>query len=833
MWCEVRPESIGLSHLIYLVLGCGVDRAANLISNVADVVISHDNCTHQSMVCGPREGIETVAARATSAGVFSQEIPFRTGYHTPMFAKHLDCGAENSGRRKEVAWLQHFPIGAPQIPLWSSATLSPFPDDPDRIRELVVQQLVEPVRFRQLTKVLFEEGARVFVQVGQGSLTGFVDDTLHDEPHLAISANTTKSDGISQLVRVAAATWVEGVEVRFDMLLGTLGKRARPDVSTNGRTRLKLGASLMRGPNSTTRMSPMPALLASGTETEELVPDLGTVLQQVRTDIDNAHRDLVAVFGSAHSTDSSLAVHDAKPNFDGRSQQLASIDRVQEFSLDVEPTWSDHALFQQAKDWPHPEDRFPVVPAAGLIERIAEIASELEEGLVPVAVRDFRILQWLPVEPPAKIRVQAKRLKPDMEAGRRQVRVRLVGYAQATVELAENYPLPKPEKSPDYGIPRPVPVRADRAYEDKFLFHGPAYQGVRDFSTVGSAGCIGWIEQPAGQAALLDNFAQIFSLWRIAASETADGGTVGFPIHCGRIEFFGRCPAVGTQVECRVFSGRVDDNTYQADAVLLAGGHPWCRIHKWQELSFPADRLMLATHRTGDRSGVSKRLGNEVAVCVDRWANSLSRDYFSRRYLDTPARGDFERRTPNAQRSWLLGRMAAKDAVRYWLWDRGAGGLYPAQIRIRNAPGGQPRVDGPFNADLRVSIAHRAGVGVAIVGEAVDVGIDVELIESRTQRFEKFALTPHERGLRNPFDDSRDVWLTRLWAAKEAVAKSTGRGLGGRPRDFEIVEVAGFMLRVGDRWVLTETIEPTRYESKFQNVDAKKGYVVAWTKTQK
>ncbi len=63
------------------------------------------------------------------------------------------------------------------------------------------------------------------------------------------------------------------------------------------------------------------------------------------------------------------------------------------------------------------------------------------------------------------------------------------------------------------------------------------------------------------------------------------------------------------------------------------------------------------------------------------------------------------------------------------------------------------------------------------------------------------------------------------------MAKSTGRGLGGRPRDFEIIEVAEFKLRVNDRWVITEIIEPTKYESKFQNVDAKNRYVVAWTET--
>src|SRR6202011_1754186 len=51
---------------------------------------------------------------------------------------------------------------------------------------------------------------RAFVQVGSGSLAGFIDDALRDREQLVISTCTSKNAGLDQLLRVAAALWVEG-----------------------------------------------------------------------------------------------------------------------------------------------------------------------------------------------------------------------------------------------------------------------------------------------------------------------------------------------------------------------------------------------------------------------------------------------------------------------------------------------------------------------------------------------------------------------------------------------------------------------------------------------
>lgn len=178
-------------------------------------------------------------------------------------------------------------------------------------------------------------------------------------------------------------------------------------------------------------------------------------------------------------------------------------------------------------------------------------------------------------------------------------------------------------------------------------------------------------------------------------------------------------------------------------------------------------------------------------VVRERWPDTATRDVIMRRYLGRDERADYERHNPLAQRQLLLGRIAVKDAVRRWLWAHGYGPLFPAEIVVANDAEGAPVVRGPFEEDLRVSVAHVEGVGVAIVAEGHDVGVDVERVAPRRPNFEQLVLTDREQALPVADGFDRDTWLTVVWAVKEAAAKATGRGLQGRPKDVEIVNCAG------------------------------------------
>ena len=74
----------------------------------------------------------------------------------------------------------------------------------------MVRHLVEPVRFRPVIEAMYDDGVRVFVQVGVGQLGSLIDDTLRGRDHLTVAANSPHRSGMDQLRRVVTALWVEG-----------------------------------------------------------------------------------------------------------------------------------------------------------------------------------------------------------------------------------------------------------------------------------------------------------------------------------------------------------------------------------------------------------------------------------------------------------------------------------------------------------------------------------------------------------------------------------------------------------------------------------------------
>jgi phosphopantetheine--protein transferase-like protein len=134
---------------------------------------------------------------------------------------------------------------------------------------------------------------------------------------------------------------------------------------------------------------------------------------------------------------------------------------------------------------------------------------------------------------------------------------------------------------------------------------------------------------------------------------------------------------------------------------------------------------------------------------------------------------------------WLLGRIAAKDAVRALLRSMGFEAICPADIEIATEEGVRPVVAGRWPSQWgpapHISIAHKSGRAVAFAGSPAlyaGVGIDLERIEERPQSFFETAFTERERLILSDADDAQRALLsTRFWCAKEAVGKALGRGL--------------------------------------------------------
>ncbi|MEU2063971.1 beta-ketoacyl synthase N-terminal-like domain-containing protein [Streptomyces sp. NPDC013455] len=498
----------------------------------------------------------------------------------------------------------------------------------------------------------------------------------------------------------------------------------------------------------------------------------------------------------------------------------------------VMPHLLDHCFFPQRPGWPEVEDRWPVVPATTIVRHMMDAAEAAAPSLLAVAVHGARFDRWLTATPPVDVpvTVTADTGRPD------RVAVTFGTTARAVVELAARHPAPPPP-SPLPGEPaRPPEHTARQLYDERWMFHGPVYQGLTELSAIGERHVRGVITTPAAPGALLDNVGQLLGYWIMA---TRTERTVVFPVRLGEARFHGPHPAPGTGVHCVLRITSLTDTLLEADAELTVGGRVWARLTGWQDRRFDNDPTTRPVERFPERHTLATAMPGGWALVHERWPDLASRELIMRNSLGRAERAAYAARPPRGRRQWLLGRIAAKDAVRQWLWQHGEGPVFPAELRIRNDELGRPYATGVHGRalpPLDVSLAHRAEAAVAIVrphSPGPGPGIDIEEVTERDPATLTTALGPAElRLLRARCAEGGEpeaVWFTRFWAAKEAVAKAEGVGFGGRPRDFTVLETSpdGGRLLVSGRLERAYTVRcaPVSNPAALP----RRAYVVAWT----
>jgi acyl transferase domain-containing protein/phosphopantetheinyl transferase len=754
---SVDPDSLRVPGVEFAVVGCSYDQAAEAIAGRPDVVVSHENSPNQTIVCGPAAEIAEVVRDFRAQRVICQVLPFRSGFHTPMLAPYLDQF------RRIVEDLTVYP---PSVPVWSATTASVFPSEPDEVHELYVRHMLEPVRFRSLINEMYAAGFRIFVQVGPGQLGSLIDDTLGDAEHLTVPANSSQRSGLNQLRRVAAAVWVEGGSPDFAALLPD-----GPAAPTRKSVKLNLsGSSVRLGAAAHGLVRTSESTLDKYAAEYPLAAELDAMLRETE-------RTAVAVLRAA-----------AAPQ--------PSIPATLRVSTETMPYLLDHCFAEQREGWPDENDRWPVVPATTIVRLMMDTAEKAVPGRVAVGVLDAKFNRWMVAAPAIDVPLTVTRTSADL------VEIGLGDYARGIVRMADQYPTPV-SAWPLPDEPSRVPtINLERFYLDRYMFHGPRFQGMQELLSVGERHIRAVFRAPTAPGGLLDNVGQLLGLWLL---ETQTTRRVVFPVSIANTRFFADEPAPGSQVGCALWISSITDAVFEFDAQLTCDGVVFAEIKGWQDYRFDSSLEIEPAYRMPQRKLLSHPQPGGWLFTPERWPRSASRNLYLRKYLNADEQADFDGLPPKSQAHWLLGRIAVKDAIRAQLWEQGWDGLFPAEVWVRNEPSGRPYVTGRHRTDLpefSVSLAHCREVGVALArpGLGVPVGIDVEEVVERAASTVAVALSEPERRLLTALvetsGESAALWFARFWTAKEAVAKAEGTGLGGRPRLFTVTEAAGDELAV-------------------------------------
>jgi phosphopantetheinyl transferase len=168
------------------------------------------------------------------------------------------------------------------------------------------------------------------------------------------------------------------------------------------------------------------------------------------------------------------------------------------------------------------------------------------------------------------------------------------------------------------------------------------------------------------------------------------------------------------------------------------------------------------------------------------WETALAFCILSREERDAWLNGN---RSAKRNRDLLLGRAAAKDAVRAYLKERFDVDVAPADVRLEADGLGKPRAvgmwEGWIDGGIDISVAHSGmrAVAVACPVSCGGIGIDLEVRGPMSEHAVEGAFSEDDlRLVAGRGRETRDDALLRLWCAKEALGKALGTGLLGNPR---------------------------------------------------
>ncbi|MDR1015073.1 MAG: ACP S-malonyltransferase [Coriobacteriales bacterium] len=194
---------------------------AALLAGVGDVWAVNLNAPQQTVVAGTSAGIEAFLGRLEAAGVSASGLDVACAFHSPLLR-------EAEGLFAEV--LKDVAFSKAGLPVWSNTTAERYPEDPEAIKRRLAEHLVGPVRFVEETERMYDEGARVFVEAGPGTvLTGLAKRILGRREAVLIQTEREGTEAVAFLLHALARYLSTGRDLHLDRLFESHGTAFSPD----------------------------------------------------------------------------------------------------------------------------------------------------------------------------------------------------------------------------------------------------------------------------------------------------------------------------------------------------------------------------------------------------------------------------------------------------------------------------------------------------------------------------------------------------------------------------------------------------------------------------
>ncbi len=759
------------------------------------------------ILTGETTGIDSLVAKLREQRFVLQSLPAPIAYHTPLVGNMVDSNGE------EILAID---VGLLSLPTWSCASAGLYPNDSDIIRASLTKLFAKPISLRETVLAMYADGVRKFVEVGpNGVLSALVRGILGKSPALVVASNLAARSGLTQLHHLLAALFTNGVSANLSYLYE---RRAPVLIDLTAKVSPLPHRKMLPLTHSAITIVPQVLPTVSGVSdsaesfdfsgmSEEAV--MTTFLQTNTSFMDRVTSMQEHVMGAFLSQ---ATVHDFTVAETSQFTELAFLNRARverdfdqtsvylNIDLNSDLYLLDHAIGGFIST--NPGVRVHLMPLMVALEMMAEAAYAHVESGVPIRLEQVKAFKRIVVDEDGAF------LRMVVTGDECLAHVELFqdddtsASMMADIIFSEAYTSSAAPKLHIQGSPTSELATRTSLYTPSTMFHGPRMQSVVSLDTVGKrtiAGIAeareasGWLPDTPRplfllDPLLLDNASQfvLFYLY-----ENGLPATALLPFFIESIDVYGPCTALSAQVKVSASLTTLSERSTEANVEILdENGSLWGRVtninsrrvvlsQQWQR--FIADPINSFFGEKVETHGKFPAAHTLVAVLQsvlpsDETIVEWCLDYLLTRHERLQWKEKLK--TEKRRVDWLLGRIAAKDAVRQLVLERFGRKLGPHDVEIENDSHRVPSAFIKGHSDLPtvlISISHTQGIAVALATLAHDghPGVDIEPVLAPEENFETVFLSTFEQDfLQSLPTEQRYIEMTRLWSAKETAFKA-------------------------------------------------------------
>jgi acyl transferase domain-containing protein/NAD(P)-dependent dehydrogenase (short-subunit alcohol dehydrogenase family)/acyl carrier protein len=197
------------------------DAITKALDGMEGITLANHNSPRQTVISGANAAVHAAIQKLEAAKLAARLIPVACAFHSPLMQPARERFAEVLARQT---------FAKPRVAVFSNTLGGQYPEDPQEIASLLASHLVRPVKFVDEIRAMYEQGARVFVEVGpKGVLTGLARQILEGKDARFIQIDSDRN-GLVQFLNALAQLAVEGAPVDTAQLLR--GRILQPEPAT-------------------------------------------------------------------------------------------------------------------------------------------------------------------------------------------------------------------------------------------------------------------------------------------------------------------------------------------------------------------------------------------------------------------------------------------------------------------------------------------------------------------------------------------------------------------------------------------------------------------------